>query len=206
MVLHAVALGVGWAGAAAIVAVTVVAMIGFARGQRRSQGRASGAGLRFLRLPLWVYLAMILVYGVLCWLLWRPLPVHLSSTAEVAALVVGSVLYFPSLGLILWGRYALGAMYNISLTSGAQLYAGHRLITNGPFGIVRHPIYVGAIVGVVGALLIYRTWTIVFILAHCLVFVVRARREEEALEAEFGAEWEEYRRRVSGWFPRLGRR
>jgi protein-S-isoprenylcysteine O-methyltransferase Ste14 len=32
---------------------------------------------------------------------------------------------------------------------------------------------------------------------------VRARREEAALAAEFGAEWEEYKRRVPGWFPRL---
>jgi protein-S-isoprenylcysteine O-methyltransferase Ste14 len=60
--------------------------------------------------------------------------------------------------------------------------------------------------GVVGALLICRTWTIVFILVHCLVFVICARREEEALAAEFGPEWQEYRRRVPGWIPQLRHR
>jgi protein-S-isoprenylcysteine O-methyltransferase Ste14 len=149
---------------------------------------------------------MILVYAVLCYLLWRPLPLSLSPAAQAVALAIGALLYFPSLGLILWARHTLGEMYNISLTTGAQLYAGHHLITRGPFAIVRHPMYAGAMLGVVGALLIYRTWTIVFILVHCLVFVVRARREEEALAAEFGAEWEEYCQRVPAWIPWLGPR
>jgi hypothetical protein len=51
---------VGWAGAAGILAVIVVVLIGFVQGQRRAQGRASGAGLRFLRLPLWAYLFTVL--------------------------------------------------------------------------------------------------------------------------------------------------
>jgi protein-S-isoprenylcysteine O-methyltransferase Ste14 len=97
-------------------------------------------------------------------------------------------------------------MYNISLSTGAQLYAGHRLVTRGPFAIVRHPMYAGAILGAVGALLIYRTWTIVLILAHFLLFLVCSRREEEALAADFGAEWMAYYRRVPGWIPRLGHR
>jgi protein-S-isoprenylcysteine O-methyltransferase Ste14 len=203
--MHNIELWAGWAGAAAIVVLTIVVLIGFARGRRRVQGRVSGAGLRFLRLPLWAYILMSLAYAGLCYLLWRPLPLSLSPRARVIALAIGSLLYFPSLGLILWARRTLGAMYNISLTTGAQLYAGHHLITGGPFAIVRHPMYTGAILGVVGALLIYRTWTIVFILAHCLVFVVRARREEEALAAEFGAGWAEYCRRVPAWIPRFGR-
>lgn len=206
MDLYTIERWIGWAGAAAIVALTIVVLIGFGRGQRQAQGRASGAGLRFLRLPMWAYLLIILIYAGLCYLLWRPLPLTLSSTAQVAALVAGSLLYFPSLGLILWARHTMGEMYNISLSTGAQLYAGHRLITRGPFTIIRHPMYVGAMLGVTGALLIYRTWTIVFILVHCLVFVVRARREEEALAAEFGEEWMEYCKRVPGWTPRLGRR
>lgn len=206
MNLHRIELWVGWAGAVAILALAIVVLVGFARGQRRAQGRASGAGLRFLRLPLWVYGLTIVVYAVLCYLLWRPLPLPVYPTAKAVALALGSMLYFPSLGLILWARHTLGEMYNISLTTGAQLYAGHRLVTHGPFAIVRHPMYAGAMLGVLGALLIYSTWTVVFILIHCLVFVVRARREEEALAAEFGNEWTEYCRRVPGWIPRLGRR
>jgi protein-S-isoprenylcysteine O-methyltransferase Ste14 len=202
MDLQTIELWIGWAGAGAIAVLTIVVLIGFARGQRRPPGRASGTGLSFLRLPLWAYMLMILVYAVLCYLLWRPLPFSLSPTAEAGALVVGSLLYFPSLGLILWARHTMGEMYNISLTTGAQLYAGHRLVTHGPFAIVRHPMYLGAMLGAMGALLIYRTWTSLFILAHCLVFIVRARREEQALAAEFGAEWVEYRQQIPGWIPR----
>jgi protein-S-isoprenylcysteine O-methyltransferase Ste14 len=206
MNLHAIELWIGWGGAAAILALTIVVLIGIRQGQRRAGGRASGTGLRHLRMQPWAYGAMSLVYAGLCYLLWRPLLLFLAPTARVTVLAAGSLLYFPSLALILWARHTLGQMYNVSLSTGAQLYAGHRLVTGGPFAIVRHPMYAGAMLGAVGALLIYRTWTIVFILAHCLVFLIRSRREEEALAAEFGAEWAAYQRRVPGWIPRLDRK
>jgi hypothetical protein len=51
MNMDAIEYWAGWAGAAGILAVIVVVLIGFSRGQRRAQGRASGAGLRFLLDP-----------------------------------------------------------------------------------------------------------------------------------------------------------
>lgn len=48
MDLHTIELWIGWAGAAAIFALSIVVLIGFRRGRCRVQGRVSGAGLRFL--------------------------------------------------------------------------------------------------------------------------------------------------------------
>jgi protein-S-isoprenylcysteine O-methyltransferase Ste14 len=59
---------------------------------------------------------------------------------------------------------------------------------------------------VIGSLLQYRTWTIVFLAVQGLVFLSRARREEQALAAQFGAEWEAYRRSVPAFVPRFQRR
>jgi protein-S-isoprenylcysteine O-methyltransferase Ste14 len=65
--------------------------------------------------------------------------------------------------------------------------------------------YLGAFVAVAGALLLYRTWTMLLIVAHLPIFAVRAQREEIVLAAEFGAAWETYRQQVPAWLPRSGR-
>ena len=58
---------------------------------------------------------------------------------------------------------------------------------------------------VAGALLLYRTWTIVLIITHLPSFAIRARHEEQALAAEFGAAWDTYVQQVPAWLPRFGR-
>ena len=202
--MDAVEQWVRWAGAVAVAVVLAAIFAGLAQASRRPQGRATGQARAFLRWP--VYLLFGLAYFGLCFLLWQPLPLALPASARITLLIVGALLYFPGLALALWARLALGHMYNVSSGCfGVQLYAGHRLVTHGPFAIVRHPMYTGIILASLGGLLIYRTWTLVFALTF-LGLVMRARREEQALAAEFGEEWEAYRRRVPGWVPRILRR
>lgn len=199
MTLDVVERWVGWAGAAALAVSLGAVLVGIARALRRPRGRATGLARRFLRLP--IYLLIGVPFFGLCFLLWRLLPLALSLSARIAALIVGALLYFPGLALVLWARLTLGEMYNVSSSVGAQLYADHRLVTHGPFAIVRHPMYAGLILASMGGLLLYRTWTLVFTMSF-LGLVLRARREEQALAAEFGEEWEEYCRRVPAWLPR----
>jgi len=156
-----------------------------------------------LRLP--TYTLISIGYFGLWYLLWKPIPIALSPAIRIVALALGALLLFPGLGLVLWGRLALGQMYNVSSALGAQLYANHRLITHGPFAVVRHPMYVGVIMASFGGLLIYRTWALVFAATTFLGLAVRARREEQALAAEFGQQWQVYCRQVPAWIPRLQR-
>ena len=192
---------VQWAGAAALAAFLASVFVGMARALRRPRGRATGLGEKALRWP--VYLLIGVPFFGLAFFLWQPLPLVLSPALHALALALGTLLYFPGLGLALWGRLALGEMYNVSMAVGVQLSAGHRLIASGPYAIVRHPMYVGIILAAWGGLLLYRTWTCVFAAFVFLGLAVRACREEQALAAEFGPEWDAYRRRVPGWFPRL---
>lgn len=104
---------------------------------------------------------------------------------------------------MLWGRLALGEDYYVSTSRGAPLFIGHKLITSGPFAYVRHPIYLGMLLTGIGGILLYRTWTMVFIAANFLGLIIRARREEEALAMEFGERWSEYRKRVHAFIPRI---
>jgi protein-S-isoprenylcysteine O-methyltransferase Ste14 len=104
---------------------------------------------------------------------------------------------------VLWGRLALGKNYFVSTGFGAQLFAGHQLVTDGPFAIVRHPMYSGLVLAALGALLIYSTWTTLLFVCFAPLTCFRARHEEAALAAEFGENWREYRRRVPAFLPRL---
>jgi protein-S-isoprenylcysteine O-methyltransferase Ste14 len=196
-----------WARRVGLVAVLVALatlLWGVWRGMRRSVGRKTGREPTLLRQPVFYLLASAGYFG-LCYRLWRPLWQALSLPLRVVALILGSLLYLPGLALVLWGRLALGQMYNVSSTFGARLYADHRLVTSGPFAYVRHPMYLGILLTGLGGLLLYRTWTFVFLIAHFPALMIRARREEQVLAAEFGQQWEAYRRCVPTWLPRYWR-
>jgi protein-S-isoprenylcysteine O-methyltransferase Ste14 len=192
------------AGAIAIGVTLAVIFYGLWQGVRRPVGRTTGRMPGLLRSGAF-YLAASIAYFGICWLLWIPLPATLLPAARAAVLILGSVLLFAGLGLVLWGRQALGKQYFASTSMGAQLFAGHRLVTEGPYALMRHPMYLGYILTGAGGLLVYRTWTFVFIAVGFLGLAFRARREEQALEAEFGEVYQAYCQRVPGWMPWLRR-
>jgi len=180
--------------------MAVMALHGAWRG-RHATGRRVGSP--FTERPWWLYALAGGVYLLLMMRLWRPLPVLLTPPARAAATTSGVVLSALGAGLIIGGRLALGDMYNVSSAFGTQLYTEHRLVTSGPFAVVRHPMYLGALLAGAGAVLTYRTWAVLFVALHWPVLLVRARREEEALAAEFGEAWLGYQKRVPAWLPSL---
>ena len=180
---------------------TAMALQGALRG-RRASGRQVGRA--FSDLPRWYLLAFLVPYVALFVRLWRPLPVRLSPVAGLVSSASGAALSLIGMGLILWGRLTLGRMYNVSSALGNRLYADQELITAGPFALVRHPMYLGALIAGAGGVLLYRTWAAVLIFTHEMVFWVRAGREDQVLAAEFGDEWRIYARRVRAGVPVIG--
>jgi len=189
------------AGAVGLVVAWATAGWGAARAASQAPGR--GAGLAPRIHALGAYALVGIPYAVVCVLLWRRLPIGLSPTLRIAALAAGATLGAAGLGLYLWGRLSLGDMYNVSSGLGSELFASHRLVTSGPYRIVRHPMYAGLIAGAFGALLVYRTWTTVFVVAALPGAVRKAHEEERLLAEEFGDAYESYRRLVPRWWPRL---
>lgn len=102
---------------------------------------------------------------------------------------VGMVLAILGMGLIFWSGMALGRLYSPEVT----LQKEHRLITDGPYRVIRHPRYVGGIVQGIGLSLLFRSWVgIILTLVFVLVALFRIRDEEMLMHAEFGAQWESY--------------
>lgn len=205
MTLDGIEYFIRWIGVAIGLATLVVALWQCVwRGLQRPPGRTTGIARIVLRTPLLLISALLWI-GI-CVILWRPVPFSTSTSVRIATLMVGALLYFLGLVLYLWGAKTLGTMYKPSSAFGVQLDVEHKLITYGPFASVRHPLYLGLQVVAIGGLLIYRNWTFVFIAVNFLALFIRARREEQALAAEFGKEWEMYASQVPAWIPRFRHR
>jgi protein-S-isoprenylcysteine O-methyltransferase Ste14 len=134
-------------------------------------------------------------------LLWKPIPIELDANLQIVLVIIGSLFYFPGVILYMWGYRTLGRMFGVSSSTAVELYEGHRLVDDGPYAMVRHPMYLGVLLVALGALLIFRTWAMVIYAPTALVVIVRARREENLLAAEFGEQWQSYKDRVPAWVP-----
>ena len=87
----------------------------------------------------------------------------------------------------------------------ARTIEGHELITQGPYRLVRNPIYL-AMFGMMAAFgLSLTVWPA--LLGAILIFLigtfVRIRSEEKLLRATFGTQFEDYERRVPAFLPGL---
>jgi len=193
---------VRWMGGLLAYTTLGVVLYGIWRGTQRQAGRTTGRTGSWLRSP-WFYLTSSALFFGVCYFGWIPLPLNYSPPDRVGMLALGSLLYFPGMSFALWGRLALGKNYFASTGFGAQLFADHQLVTRGPFAIVRHPMYTGIFLAALGSLLIYPTWTTLLFACFAPLTSVRARREEAALSAEFGEQWQDYCHRVPAFFPRL---
>jgi protein-S-isoprenylcysteine O-methyltransferase Ste14 len=189
--------------AGGLLAYTTLAVLfyGIWSGIQRQVGLTTGRTGIWLRSP-WFYLITSALFFGVCYFGWKPLPLSGSQSTRVWLLALGSLLYFPGMSLALWARLTLGKNYFPSTGLGVQLFAGHQLVTSGPFAILRHPMYAGLILAALGGLLIYMTWTTLFLACFAPLIAVRARREEAALALEFGEQWQVYCQRVPMWIPR----
>jgi len=115
-------------------------------------------------------------------------------TAAIAAMWIGIILY-------IWAVLTLGAFFRTSV----QLLDGQRLVTRGPYRLLRHPAYTGGILLFAGIGLAVGNW-ISFVGATLSVVVAYAWRihvEEIALRERFGAEFDAHRRRTWAVIPLL---
>ncbi len=178
------------------------ALLGIIRASRRSVGRETGQAQKMLKWS--TYLLIGIPYFLVCGLLWKPLPLSFPSLGLQAwTLSIGSVLYFWGLCMYLWAWFTLGRTYNVSSGFGVRLFENHKLIRDGPYALVRHPMYLGFQMAAFGGVFLFRTWTFIFLFVNFLFLIIRARREEQALALEYPGTWDEYCKEVPAWFPRF---
>lgn len=116
----------------------------------------------------------------------------------------GIVLGVVALMLLVWVHQSLGENFRTTIA----LKKNHKLVTWGPYGYVRHPMYSTYVMILVSALLMSRNLVIGGSGLAIIVFLmtVRLRLEEALLIERFGDRYRLYLQRTSKFFPRLARK
>lgn len=112
--------------------------------------------------------------------------------------LLGALLAVASTALLLWARWTLGAMW----ASVPLVQEHHELRTDGPYRLVRHPIYTGLLGLVVGGMLAcgFGVWVAYLVVA--VPWLLRRVRVEDGLMArQFGVSYAAYRARVPALIP-----
>ncbi len=114
--------------------------------------------------------------------------------------ILGTFLTALGLGFCLWARIYLGRNW-----SGAvRISEGHELIRSGPYARIRHPIYSGLLLAILGTAVVVGRWRgIAAFMVATVGFAYKAKREELLLAQEFGSAFEEHRRRTGFFIPRF---
>ena len=111
----------------------------------------------------------------------------------VALFAVGGVLR-------IWPVFVLGRRF-----SGlVAIQPGHTLVTDGVYGVIRHPSYLGLLVNALGWALAFRSGVGLLLTAAAIPpLLARIRAEERLLRAQFGDAYDAYCSRTSRLLPGL---
>ena len=114
--------------------------------------------------------------------------------------VLGVAITAGGLGFAIWARAYLAGNWSSSVT----VKVGHELVRAGPYRWVRHPIYSGMILAMMGTAIERRQVraVIAFIFLY-IGFAIKSQIEERAMRETLGAQYEEYSQDTGRILPRL---
>ena len=122
----------------------------------------------------------------------------LPHSAAVAC--VGLGLTIVGLGVMAWSRIALGRNWSATVT----IKKDHELVSSGPYAIVRHPLYAGVLLAMLGTAMFFGD--IRGFVAFSLTFAgwwLKSRTEEHFMVEQFGAGYLQYQQQVKALIPWL---
>jgi len=113
---------------------------------------------------------------------------------------VGVALTAAGVGIAIWARWHLGTNWSGVVT----LKEGHELIRSGPYRNIRHPIYTGILLALLGtAVALGEVRGLLAVAIAWLSFYTKARREESFLTQEFGDRFGEHSKHTGMFLPRF---
>ena len=112
----------------------------------------------------------------------------------------GILLTAAGIAFAIWARFYLGQNWS----SAVSIKVGHQLIRTGPYQWVRHPIYSGLLVALLGtALARGKLISLVALPLFFLGFWTKSRMEEQFMRKTFGQEYEDYSQSTGALVPKF---
>jgi protein-S-isoprenylcysteine O-methyltransferase Ste14 len=113
------------------------------------------------------------------------------SVVPTAICLLGDVVVAVGLGVV-----ALVIIQNSYAAATVQVQAGQKVVSTGLYGLVRHPMYTGNVIMLIGIpLALGSYWGLVFVLPGLIVLASRIRDEEKLLQEELTG-YREYAQKV----------
>jgi protein-S-isoprenylcysteine O-methyltransferase len=114
--------------------------------------------------------------------------------------IIGAALTITGLAFALWARLFLGGNWDAFIS----LRLHHKLLRTGPYAVVRHPIYSGFMIALVGSILNFGHLRS-FIAATIVIlsWVYKSGLEEAFMRNHFGIEYDQYCHNVKRFIPKV---
>ena len=121
-------------------------------------------------------------------------------TMSMPAALTGFAVALVGFATAVWARVSLGRFWSDKVV----LQSGHELVSAGPYARMRHPIYSGVLLGVLGTAIVLGQWRGLLSFALLLVnYAIKARKEEHLLASQFGSGFREHQSRTGFLLPRF---
>lgn len=157
--------------------------------------RTQSPGSRLLQVAPEI-LAFLLLLGRFNWPYW--LRRRFVGENSPALLWLGLALTAAGIGFAIWARLWIGRNWSGRVTIKEQ----HELIQNGPYAIVRHPIYSGFLLAILGTAIVHGELRGLLALPVAVVgWTLKLRLEESFMAQQFGTAYLDYKRRVKALVP-----
>ena len=120
--------------------------------------------------------------------------------APFAFVGIGTFLQIAGLWLFWRAHKDLGENWSSTL----EVYEGHKLITNGIYKTIRHPMYAANWLMTLAQVFLLPNWIagLSGILSFALMYFLRVAKEEAMMKQAFGAEYEDYMSKTGRVFPK----
>ena len=185
--------------AKAVILIGVVVMVGI----RAPHGRRSrtvkvvesrkGPLEIFLLTVAWVAFLAPILWVATSWLAFAAYPLYLLP------LLAGSLLLALGLWLFYRSHADLGTNWSVTL----EIRESHRLVTDGVYRRVRHPMYLAFLLYGLGQALVIPNWVVgpSYAVAMALLFALRLGPEESLMRDRFKGEYDAYVSRTKRLVP-----
>lgn len=119
------------------------------------------------------------------------------TVGDVALEALGTAAVVAGLAFCVWARVHLGRNWGMPMTEKEQ----PELVTDGPYRFVRHPIYTGLLLALLGTGLATNLYALIALVLAVPYFVYSARVEERNLANAFPTTYPPYRARTKMLIP-----
>ncbi len=119
--------------------------------------------------------------------------------AAVWAVSIGAIAFAAALWMFRWSHKWLGRYWSVTL----EIRDRHRLICDGPYALVRHPMYTSFLLMAVGQALLLPNWIVGIsgFIGLAVLVVPRINKEETMMIEVFGEEYISYMGRTKRIVP-----